>query len=147
MRNRLIGVRKTIQQNEKEDLTMINPSAKSCTQVALLDSVSATNTTLGTGPWKDVRTAIGDIMVTQQCGAVNGTVTGTFLTSASANGANNAALVPAGGAFVAANAANNTQKTWIDAGQSLGYLQYVGTIGTGPSLLSVVAHFHNKYSG
>jgi len=126
---------------------MINPSAKSCTQVALLDPVSATNTVLGTGPWKDCRTAIGDIMVTQLCGAVNGTVTGTFLTSANANGAGNSALVPAGGAFVAANAANNVQKTWIDSGQCLGYIQYVGTIATGPSLVGVSAHFHNKYSG
>jgi len=126
---------------------MINPSAKAATPLAFLDPVSASNTALGTGPWKDCRTAIGDIMVTQMCGAVNGTVTGTFLTSAAANGAGNVALVPAGGAFVAANAANNVQKTWIDSSQSLGYIQYVGTIATGPSLVAVSAHFHNKYTG
>jgi len=125
---------------------MINPSAKAATQVELLPPISATNTVLGTGGWVDCRTAVGDIMVTQAIGAVTGSVLGTFNTSAYANGASNSAVVPAGGALVAANTANTVQKTFIDSSQNLGWIQYVGTVTTGPVLLSVTAHFHPKYT-
>jgi hypothetical protein len=86
-------------------------------------------------------------MVTQGVGAVTGSVLGTFETASAANGAGNVALVPAGGALVAANASNATQKTWIDSSQCLGWIKYIGTVTTGPILISVTAHFHNKYTG
>ena len=126
---------------------MLNPSAKSCTQVALLVPGNASNTVLATGGWVDVRTAIGDIMVIQSCGALTGNLQGSFKTTANSNGAGNVALVPAGGNFTLASAANDLQKTWIDSSQSLGYLQYIGTVGTGPVYVGVTASFHNKYSG
>lgn len=127
---------------------MINPSAKSATQVELLPPVSAANTALGTGGWVDCRTAVGDIMVIQAIGACAGTVLGTFETSPYANGASNVAVVPAGGALVAAtaNTANQIQKTFIDSSQNLGWLKYIGTVTTGPILLGVTAHFHPKYT-
>lgn len=125
---------------------MLNPSAKAASAVQLLPPVSTSNTALRTGGWVDCRKAEGDIMITQDVGACTGTLTGTFETAPYANGTGNVALTPPAGALVAVSAANNTQIAVIPASQNLGWIKYIGTVGTGPSLVGVTAHFHPKYT-
>lgn len=126
---------------------MINPSAKSTTQVQLLPSANAANTAQATGGWVDCRTAVGDIMVVLSTGAITGNMTPTFETAPFANGTGNVAVLPAGGNLALVSAANNIQKTWLDSSQNLGWLKFIGTVATGPIVIGVSAHFHNKYSG
>lgn len=125
---------------------MLNPSAKAATQVQLLPSANAANTAQATGGWVDCRTAEGDIMVIQATGTITGSLAGGFETAPFANGTGNVAVIPAGGNLASVSAANNIQKTFINATQNLGWLKYIGTVTTGPVVVSVTAIFHPKYS-
>ncbi len=125
---------------------MINPTAKAATQVQLLESKNAANTAQATGGWVDCRNAEGDIMIIQSTGAITGTLAGAFETADAANGANNVAVIPNGGNLASVSAANNIQKTWISGSQNLGWLKYIGTVGTGPVVVGVTASFHPKYT-
>lgn len=125
---------------------MINPSAKATDRAILLPAVSAANTTLGTGEWVDCQKGEGDIMIVQSTGAVAGTLTGTLETAPFANGTGNLALLPPAGNFAAVSAANNIQIAVVPASLCLGWIRYIGTIVTGPSLVAVNAFFHPKYT-
>jgi hypothetical protein len=57
---------------------MLNNQASAATATSLIDAASAANTaaaTTGSGKWLDVRAYDGEILVTQQLGAVTGTIT------------------------------------------------------------------------
>jgi hypothetical protein len=114
------------------------PSA--ATSTSLLDSVSAANTaaaTSGSGKWLDVRPYDGEMLVTANVGAVTGTIACKLQTATDANGTGAADLT--GGAF-AATAANSTVSLAVDVKKVVGgFLGFVGTIATGPSLVSCVA--------
>lgn len=126
---------------------MMPCEAKALNAQQLLSPVSATNTVLGTGGWIDVRGMVGDLVITQSVGACNGNVAGAILTSNAANGANNAAMTfDDGNNFALVSAANNIQCKTVDVNASKGWIQYVGTIGTGPSLLSAIVQARPKTS-
>lgn len=114
---------------------------------SLIDSVSAANTaaaTSGSGKWIDVRTYDGDIIVVQQIGAVTGSITGKLQSATDANGTGAADI--SGYAYTAVSSSNNTQFLVVDPKKVTGgFLGYVGTIATGPSLVSVVALGQKKY--
>lgn len=74
--------------------------------------------------------------VTQNVGAVTGSIAGKIQDSA--DGSTGWADLP-DGAFAAASSANNTQRLVIDAQSTRGYIRYVGTIVTGPAVVSVTA--------
>lgn len=110
------------------------------TSTSLLDAVSAAataNATSGSGKWLDVRVYDGEILVTQNLGAVTGTIAGKLQSASDANGTGAADI---SGATFSVNTANSTSKVVVDPKQVPGgFLGYVGTIVTGPSLVSVVA--------
>jgi hypothetical protein len=124
---------------------MLNSQASAATSTSLLDAVSAANTaaaTSGSGKWLDVRPYDGEILVTQNVGAVTGTIAGKLQTATDANGTGAADLT--GGAF-AANRRTAASKLAIDPKAVVGgFLGFVGTIVTGPSLVSVVASGKKK---
>jgi len=124
---------------------MLNSQASAATSTSLLDSVSAANTaaaTSGSGKWLDVRPYDGEILVTVNVGAVTGTIACKLQTATDANGTGAADLT--GGAF-AATVANTTVKLAVDPKAVVGgFLGFVGTIGTGPSLVGVVASGKKK---
>lgn len=118
---------------------MLN-QASAATATALLDSLSAAataNATSGAGKWLDVRPYDGEILVVQQLGAVTGTIAGKLQSASDANGTGAADIT---GATFGTNTANSTSSQAIDPKRVVGgFLGYVGTIGTGPSLVSVIA--------
>jgi hypothetical protein len=120
---------------------MLLNQASAATATSLIDSVSAANTaaaTSGSGKWLDVRPYDGEILVTQQIGAVTGSITGKLQSGSDANGTGAADI--SGATFTAVSSANNTQTVVVDPRKVVGgFLGYVGTIVTGPALVSIVA--------
>lgn len=78
----------------------------------------------------------GLVEVTQNIGAVTGSITGKIQDSA--DGSTGWADL-ADAAFTAVSSANNTQRVVFPATSTRGYIRYVGTIVTGPSLVCVTA--------
>ena len=117
------------------------------TRTSLIDAVSAANTaaaTSGSGKWLDVRTYETEIEVIQQVGAVTGSIVGKLQSATDANGTGAADIT--GATFASVSAANNTQSIVVDPKKVVGgFLGYVGTIVTGPALLSVTAGGKKKY--
>jgi hypothetical protein len=75
-------------------------------------------------------------------GAVTGTIAGKLQSASDANGTSAADIT---GATFGTNTANSTSKLVIDPKTVTGgFLGYVGTIATGPSLVSVVASGKKK---
>jgi len=124
---------------------MLNSQASAATSTSLLRSVSAANTaaaTSGSAMWLDVRPYDGEIMVTLDLGAVTGTIAGKLQSATDANGTGAADIT---GATFGTTGANSTTKIVVDPKAVVGgFLGFVGTIVTGPVLLSVVASGKKK---
>jgi hypothetical protein len=119
---------------------MLLNQASAATATSLLNAISAAataNATSGSGKWLDVRAYDGEILVTQQLGAVTGTIAGKLQSATDANGTSAADIT---GYTFGTNTANSTSTIAVDPKRVVGgFLGYVGTIATGPSLVSVVA--------
>ena len=119
---------------------MLNSQASAATMTSLLDALSAAataNATSGSGKWLDVRPYDGELLVVQQLGAVTGTIAGKLQSATDANGTGAADIT---GATFSVNTANSTSTIALDPKKVTGgFLGYVGTIVTGPSLVSVTA--------
>jgi hypothetical protein len=119
---------------------MLLNQASAATATSLIDAASCANTaaaTSGSGKWLDVRPYEGEMLVTQQLGAVTGTIAGKLQSATDANGTGAADIT---GATFGTNTANSTSTQAIDVKKVVGgFLGYVGTIATGPSLVSVTA--------
>jgi hypothetical protein len=119
---------------------MLLSQASAATSTSLLDAVSAANTaaaTSGAGKWLDVRPYDGEFLVTQNLGAVTGTIAGKLQSASDANGTGAADIA---GYTFGTNTANSTSSQAVDPKKVPGgFLGYVGTIATGPSIVSVVA--------
>lgn len=124
---------------------MLLSQGSAATSTSLLDAVSAANTaaaTSGSGKWLDVRVYDGEIMVTLNVGAVTGTIAGKLQSATDVNGTGAADIT---GATFAATVANSTAKLAISPAQVVGgFLGVVGTIVTGPSLVSCTASGKKK---
>jgi len=119
---------------------MLLNQASAATSTSLLDAVSAANTaaaTSGSAKWLDVRGYDGEILVTQNLGAVTGTIAGKLQSATDANGTSAADIT---GYTFGTNTANSTSTIAVDPKKVAGgFLGYVGTIVTGPALVSIVA--------
>lgn len=124
---------------------MLGNQGQAATAVRLLDPVSAANTAAATSSWVDVRAAEGDIMFTNQVGALTGSITWTIEDATDGAGAGAAGVTPNEGAY-AAGAANQIQKRTVNASAVRGWVRCVGTIVTGPVLVAANIKFHPKYT-
>jgi hypothetical protein len=120
-------------------------SAATCTQILL--AVSAANTAAATtstsGGYLDVRPYDGELLVTMALGAVTGTIAGKLQSASDANGTGAADI---SGATFGTTAANSTTSIVVDPKKVTGgFLGFVGTIATGPSLISVTVCGKKKY--
>lgn len=119
---------------------MLLSQASAATATSLIDAVSAANTaaaTSGSAKWLDVRPYDGEILVIQQLGAVTGTIAGKLQSASDANGTGAADIT---GYTFGTNTVNTSSTIAVDPKKVVGgFLGYVGTIATGPSLISVVA--------
>ena len=131
----------TMAENAFTGARMLLNQASAATMTSLIDAVSAANTaaaTSGSGKWLDVRPYDGEILVIQQIGAVTGSITGKLQSASDANGTGAADIT--GATFTIVSSANSTQSIAVDPKKVTGgFLGYVGTIATGPSLVSVIA--------
>ena len=114
---------------------MLSNEPQAASAQILLNPVSAANTAAATSSWVDVRHMVGSIMVTAQVGALTGTLAWTVETADDNSGTNGAAITPDEGAF-ATVAANQVQKRSVNARHVRGFLRIVGTIVTGPAVVS-----------
>jgi hypothetical protein len=119
---------------------MLLNQASAATTTSILDTISAANTaaaTSGSAKWLDVRPYDGEILVTQVLGAVTGTIAGKLQSASDANGTGAADIT---GYTFPVNTANQSSKVAVDPKKVVGgFLGYVGTIATGPSLIGVTA--------
>lgn len=117
------------------------------TPTSLLDAVSAANTaaaTSGSGKWLDVRQYESEILVIQQTGALTGSVAGKLQYASDANGTGGTDIT--GATFTNVSAANKSYAVVVDPKQVIGgFLGYVGTVTTGPVVISVTAIGRKKY--
>lgn len=117
---------------------MLNSQPSAATTTSILDTISAAataNATSGSSKWLDVRPYDGELLVTQVLGAVTGTIAGKLQSASDANGAGAADIT---GATFPVNTANQSSKVVVDPRAVVGgFLGYVGTIVTGPSLVAV----------
>lgn len=124
---------------------MLLNQASAATSTSLLDAISAANTaaaTSGSAKWLDVRPYDGEIMVTLNLGAVTGTIAGKLQSASDANGTGAADIT---GATFGTTLTLTTTKIVVDPKTVTGgFLGFVGTIVTGPSLVSVVASGKKK---
>lgn len=117
------------------------------TQKTLLSAVSAANTAAATNAtYVDVREYEGDIQITVNTGAITGTCTITFNSATDSGGTGTAAIVPNEGALAVVNSANQIRECTINASAVQGFLQIVGTVVTGPVLISATLQGHPKYT-
>lgn len=116
---------------------MLGNEAQAAAIAKLLDPVSAAATINATSGWVDVRQFEGDIEVMTQVGALTGSIVWTLEDATDGAGTAGAAMPTLinEGAF-AAGAANQSQKRTFKAHATRGFVRLVGTIVTGPALVS-----------
>lgn len=113
--------------------------------VKLLDPVSAAATANATSAWVDVREAEGDIVFTNQVGALTGSITWTIEDATDGSGTGAAGITPNEGAY-SAGAANQQQQRSLNGSAVRGWVRCVGTIVTGPALVAANIKYHPKYT-
>lgn len=123
---------------------MLGNQGQAASVVKLLDPASAANTAAATSGWVDVRAAEGDIVFTNQVGAMTGSIAWTIEHATDGSGTGAAAITPNEGAY-SAGAANQVQKRTVNASAVGGWVRCVGTIVTGPSLVAANIKYHPKY--
>lgn len=122
---------------------MLGNEGQAATIKKLLDPVSAANTAAATSGWTDVREAEGDVVFTNQVGALTGSITWTIEHASDSGGTGAAAITPNEGAY-AAGAANQVQKRTVNASAVAGWVRCVGTIVTGPALVAASLMYRPK---
>lgn len=127
---------------------MLGNQGKACTVTQLLAPVSATDTATGTGSWINVKHFAGDLCIICSVGVVTaGTITPTIRTATDDAGAGDSLLTLNEGAFTAVTTANDPkiERRTVDARATLGYIKFVGTIATGPAMVSAELHAQPRY--
>lgn len=118
---------------------MITTDARAATGVNVLPAISAADTTAATSGWIDVRPYKGTLRFTINTGAITGSLAGK-LRSASDSGGTGAADIT-GATHTTVSTANQVRTIIIPA-TTAPYIQYVGTVTTGPVLISVSLAAH-----
>lgn len=118
---------------------MLGNEAQAAAQVALLAAVSAAATANATSSWVDVRGYEGDLLFNVNTGIVTaGSITWTIEDATDGSGTGAAAVTPNEGAFTVVTTANDptSQKRTVNSNAVRGFVRLVGTIVTGPVLVS-----------
>jgi hypothetical protein len=110
--------------------------------LSLLAAASAADTAAATGVAVDISGLEGPILVVQDLGDITGAIVGKLQTGDLANGTDAADIT---GATFGAGTEAGISSVVIDANQCKKYLRYLGTVTTGPAVVSVVAIGKEKY--
>lgn len=103
------------------------------TAVSLLASVSAADTAAATGTGVDLQDYEGPVVITQNHGVSTGTLDGKIQDSAD----NSSFADVSGLTFTQETTTAGIQKLVVQSKQVRRYIKYVGTVGTGPQVVSV----------
>ena len=123
---------------------MIGNDALAASHVTVLPAVSAANTAGATSGWIDVRKYKGTLLFTVNTGSVTGSVAGK-LQSATDSGGTGAADIT-GATHTAISSSNGVATIAIPA-TTCPYVKYIGTVTTGPVLMSVTLMAHPGLTG
>ena len=107
----------------------------------MLNAVSAANTAAATTAGLDLQGYEGPVVVNVQSGAITGTLDGKIQDSAD----NSTFADVTGLTHAQVTAANKNSQIIVDPKAVRRYIKYVGTVGTGPVLISIVAVGNKKY--
>lgn len=113
---------------------MLNNEGQASSITKLIDPASCANTAAATSGWVDVRFFEGDLVFTQQIGAVTGSIVGRIQDATDSSGTGAANIT--GAEFTSVSSANNVQKITVPSHSVRGWVRYVGTITTGPALVA-----------
>lgn len=103
------------------------------TAVSLLTAVSAADTAAATGTGVDMQDYEGPVVITQNHGVSTGTLDGKIQDSA-----NNSSFADVSGlTFTQETTTAGIQKLVVQSKRVRRYIRYVGTVGTGPQVVSV----------
>jgi hypothetical protein len=119
------------------------------TRTKILACVSAANTAAATSGWIDARGYEGAVAVEISVGIITGTLDLTFNTNTASSDTGATAVVPVGGALAQVTTSNDDAiyTAVFEATQLRGYIKVIGTVGTGPSLISYTLIGRKKYAG
>jgi len=123
---------------------MLNNEGQAAEAVTLLSAVSAANTAAATSGWIDVRKYEGDLVFVVNTGAITGTNTITVEDATDSGGTGAAAVTP-NETVAVINSANQIRKFTVNASAVRGWVRLVGTIVTGPNLISATLLARPKY--
>lgn len=123
---------------------MLNNEAQAATVTKVLDPVSAAATANATSGWIDCH-GEGDVEFLVSVGAITGSHTPSFQDGDTSAGGNAASITPNEGA-PAALTANTVTRYTFNCRAHRGWIKYIGTIVTGPTLISVVSQRRPKYT-
>jgi hypothetical protein len=126
---------------------MLANQASALSVVTLLNSVSCANTAAATSAYVAIGAdADGDVLVVINVGTITGTIDFTFSTATDSGGTGAAAIVPAAGALAQITTSNDNAcyLARFPKAKTKGFLQVIGTIGTGPALLGYAMLKRNK---
>lgn len=127
---------------------MLNSIVQELTRTKVFAAVSAANTAAASSGWIDVRGYEGDIAFEISQGIITGTLDWTFEDSPNSGGTSNAAIVPIGGNLAQITTSNDDAHytAVFPATQPRGWMKIIGTIVTGPALISVTIIGRKKYA-
>jgi hypothetical protein len=100
----------------------------------VVNTASCADTSAATSAYIDCRGYKGDLIFTQQSGAITGTLAGKLQGADDVGGTNSADIT--GATFTSVTQANKIQSISVPATYRP-FIRYVGTVTTGPVLLSV----------
>jgi hypothetical protein len=123
---------------------MISSDSRAATVVTVLPAISAAATANATSGWIDVRPYKGNLKFMVNTGTITGNVVGK-LRSATDSGGTGAADIT-GATHTAISTASQIRTITIPA-TTCPYVQYVGTVTTGPVLISVTLEAHPGLTG
>jgi hypothetical protein len=107
--------------------------------VKMLNCVSAANTAAATSAYVSVSNYEGSVAIVISTGIITGTITYTFSTATDSGGTGAATVVPLGGALTQVTTSNDDGVPYIavfDTRALKGFIQVIGTVVTGPALVS-----------
>lgn len=127
---------------------MLNHALESATVTKIAASVSAANTAAASFWSPAVPACDGIVLLVLSVGIITGTLDFTFTTNTAASDSGATAIVPIGGT-IAQITTSNDDAVYVAAFPATalrGYVKVVGTVGTGPALISYSMITQNKYA-
>ena len=128
---------------------MLGMAAKDATVVSLLTAGSKAATVNATGTGVLVAEYEGDLLITQVVGAITGTLDGKLQACTASDGTGAEDIT--GATFTQVTTSNDDPnvQTYVLSSNVMPaakpYLRYIGTVGTGPSVVGVTMHARKKY--